>query len=117
MTSDTAGDPVIVLRQTVDAALAELGARSGDDPEDVARRSWQVAEQLDRALPDPLLDATDDPLVTAVSTVTAALEHLRFAEAMEACTLLSAARGQLRRVGVSGPGGAGPESASLFHSR
>jgi hypothetical protein len=117
MTSDTAADPVIALRQTVDAALAELGARSGDDPADVTRRSWQVAEQLDRALPAPLLDATDASLVAAVSTVTAALEHLRFAEAMEACTLLSAARGQLRRAAVTGVEGAGAEGASLYHAR
>ncbi|WP_137815116.1 hypothetical protein [Gandjariella thermophila] len=118
MSSDVAADPVVTLRRTVDAALAELGARSGDDPADVARRSWQVAERLDRALPGPLLHSTEAPLVDAVSTVAAAREHLRFAEAMEACTLLSAARGQLRRVtGTTGTEGAGAEGSSLYHSR
>lgn len=70
----------------------------------MVERSWQVAERLDRALPEPLLDVEEPPLATAVAIVSAAREHLKFAEAMEACTLLSAARGELRRLPVSAAG-------------
>jgi hypothetical protein len=114
VSAETAADPVVALRQTVDAALTELAARSGDDPADTVRRSWQVAERLGRALPAPLLDATETPLATAVATVSAAREHLKFAEAMEACTLLSAARVQLRQLPETD---AGAEAASPYHSR